>query len=461
MPSRTSSRRWLALTAGTATLTLAACGGGGGGGDEGSDAMADVTNDVDCASFEEYGDLEGTEVSVYTSIISPEDQPHIDSYKPFEDCTGASVKYEGSRDFEAQLQVRLQAGNPPDVAYVPQPGLIETIANDFPDKIVEVSDGAQSNVDEFYNPQWKEYGTVDGTYYGAPLGANAKSFVWYSPSMMEEAGYEIPVTLEEMNALTEQIVSDNPDTKPWCAGIESGTATGWTATDWLEDYMLRTAGVDAYDQWVEHEIPFNDPQVVNALNQVGDILRNPDYVNGGLGGVESIATTAFGDAGLPILDGNCWLHRQASFYQANWPDGTKVAEDGDVFAFYLPGETEEDKPLLGGGEFTVAFADRPEVAAFQAYLTSPEWSDVKAQLSGPGWVSANNGMNPDNYESPIDQLAFELLTDEQTEFRFDGSDLMPAAVGAGTLWTAMTDWIALGTDSKKVLTTVENSWPNS
>jgi alpha-glucoside transport system substrate-binding protein len=219
--------------------------------------------------------------------------------------------------------------------------------------------------------------------------------------------------------------------------------------------------VDAYDQWVEHEIPFNDPQVVNALNQVGDILRNPDYVNGGLGGVESIATTAFGDAGLPILDGNCWLHRQASFYQANWPEGTKVAEDGDVFAFYLPGETEEEKPLLGGGEFTVAFADRPEVAAFQAYLTSPEWSDVKAQVSGPGWVSANNGMNPDNYDSPIDQLAFELLTDEQTEFRFDGSDLMPAAVGAGTLWTAMTDWIALGTDSKKVLTTVENSWPNS
>ena len=154
MPSRTTSRRWLALTAGTATLTLAACGGGGG--DEGSDALADVTNDVDCASFEEYGDLEGTEVSVYTSIISPEDQPHIDSYKPFEDCTGASVNYEGSRDFEAQLQVRLQAGNPPDVAYVPQPGLIETIANDFPDKIVEVSDGAQSNVDEFYNPQWKE-----------------------------------------------------------------------------------------------------------------------------------------------------------------------------------------------------------------------------------------------------------------------------------------------------------------
>ncbi|MGB3684595.1 MAG: carbohydrate ABC transporter substrate-binding protein, partial [Ornithinimicrobium sp.] len=122
MPSRTTSRRWLALTAGMATITLAACGGDDG--DSGGDALADVTSDVDCAAFEEYGDLEGTEVTLYTSIISPEDQPFIDSFIPFEECTGAEVSYEGSRDFEAQLQVRLQAGNPPDIAFVPQPGLL-------------------------------------------------------------------------------------------------------------------------------------------------------------------------------------------------------------------------------------------------------------------------------------------------------------------------------------------------
>ncbi len=456
MPSRTTSRRWLALTAGMATITLAACGGS----DEESDALADVTNNVDCAAFEEYGDLEGTEISVYTSIIAPEDQPQIDSYKPFEDCTGASIEYEGSRDFEAQLQVRLQAGNPPDIAYIPQPGLIQTIAKNFPDKVQEVSPAAVSNVEEYFNPAWKEYGTVDDRYLGAPLGANAKSFVWYSPTAFEEGGYEIPTTQDELIALTDQMIADNPDTKPWCAGIESGTATGWTATDWLEDYMLRTAGPDVYDQWVAHEIPFNDPQVVEALDAVGEILRNPDYVNGGLGGVESIATTAFSDAGTPIPDGNCFMMRQASFYQANWAEDLTVAEDGDVFAFYLPGETEDDKPLLGGGEFTVAFDDRPEVAAFQGYLTSPEWSDVKAQVSGAGWISANNAMNPDNLVSPIDQLAFELLTDEETTFRFDGSDLMPAAVGAGTFWTAMVDWIALGEDSQSVLDKVEASWPS-
>ncbi len=459
MPSRKTSRRYLALTAGMATITLAACGGDGGDGGSGGDALADVTNNVDCAAFEEYGDLEGKSISVYTSIISPEDQPQIDSYIPFEDCTGAKVNYEGSRDFEAQLQVRLEAGNPPDIAYIPQPGLIKTIVGNFPDKVVPVSAQAVANVEEHFNPSWKDYGTVEGKYYGAPLGANAKSFVWYSPSMFSDAGYEVPTTLDDMMALTEQIKSDNPDSLPWCAGIESGTATGWTATDWLEDWMLRTAGPDVYDQWVAHEIPFDDPQVVEALDGAGEYLKNPDYVNGGLGGVQSIATTSFGDAGLPILDGNCWMMRQASFYQANWPEGTEVAEDGDVFAFYLPGKTEDEKPLLGGGEFTVAFADRPEVAAFQGYLTSPEWSDVKAQVSGAGWVSANKGMDPGNYDSPIDQLAFELLTDEETVFRFDGSDLMPAAVGAGTFWTSMVDWIALDKSSQDVLTSVEKSWP--
>ncbi len=458
MPSRTTSRRWMAITAGMATITLAACGGGS---EEADGPGADATSDIDCASFEEYGDIEGKEITLYTSIISPEDKPHIDSYVPFEDCTGAEVKYEGSRDFEAQLQVRLQAGNPPDIAYIPQPGLLNTIATTFPDKVVPVGEAAIKNVDEEFDPLWKELGTVDGDYVAAPLGANVKSFVWYSPKKFTEMGYEIPTTQEEMIALTDKMVADNPEIKPWCAGIESGSATGWTATDWLEDYLLRTAGPDVYDQWVAHEIPFDDPQVVEALDAVGEILRNEEYVNGGLGGVQSIATTAFGDAGTPIPAGNCFMMRQASFYQANWADDLNVAEDGDVFAFYLPGETADEKPLLVAGEFTMAFADRPEVAAFQAYLTSSEWSNFKAQVSGPGWISANNKLDPANLSSPIDQLSVELLTEDDTVIRFDGSDRMPAAVGASSFWSAMTEWISQDSSSEDVLKKVEDSWPAS
>lgn len=451
--------RFAIATLGVASLVaLAACSGGDTPAEPGE---ATDGNGVDCAAYESYGDLSGKTINVYTSIVSPEDQPHIDSFKPFEECTGATVAYEGSREFENQLPVKIEAGSPPDIAYIPQPGLLNTLVDRFPDAVKPVGEAAEANVDEYYNEAWKGYGTVGDEYYAVPVGANAKSFVWYSPSLMEAGGYEIPTTLDEMMDLTEKIATDNPDVKPWCAGIESGGATGWPATDWLEDMMLRTVTPEEYDDWVNHDMAFNDPKVVEALDMAGAILKDEKYVNGGYGGVQTIATTPFGDAGLPILEGQCYLHRQASFYQANWPEGTDISEEGEVFAFYLPGKDAETKPLLGGGEFATAFADREEVQAFQAYLTSPEWSNEKAKASEAGWLSANKELDPANLKSPIDQLAFELLTDESTVFRFDGSDLMPGAVGAGSFWTGMTDWIALDESSQDVLDSIEASWPSS
>lgn len=225
--------------------------------------------------------------------------------------------------------------------------------------------------------------------------------------------------------------------------------------------MLRTAGPDEYDMWVSHRIPFNDPRVIAALDQAGDILKNEAYVNGGLGNVKSIATTSFTAAGLPILDNTCFLHRQASFYQVSWPADKKIAEDGDVFAFRLPGKTDAEQPVLVGGEFAAAFNDREEVRAFQAYLTSPEFSNTKAKVTGHGWISANKRLDPSVLSSPIDRLSYELITDDSTVVRFDASDQMPGAVGTGTFWTGMTDWISLDKSSLDVLTEIENSWPKS
>jgi alpha-glucoside transport system substrate-binding protein len=458
MIMRARGRRSSALAGGLGVaLLLAGCGasetsgGGGGGGTEASDLT------IDCAPYEEFGDLKGETVSIYTSIVDPEDQPHIDSYVPFEECTGIDVKYEGSREFEAQLVVRVQSGNAPDIAFIPQPGLLATLVGTG--AVVPAPEQVEANVDEFWDESWKAYGTVDGTFYAAPLGANAKSFVWYSPSAFEEAGYEIPKTWDEMIELSDKIAESGA--KPWCAGIGSGDATGWPATDWLEDVVLRTAGPEVYDQWIKHEIPFNDPQIVEALDTVGGILKNADYVNGGLGEVQSIASTEFGDAGLPILDGSCWMHRQASFYQANWPEGTKVSEDGDVFAFALPPIEGDAAPVLGGGEFTAAFNDNPATQALQTYLSSADWANVKAKVSGPGWVSANTGLDVENLKSPIDQLAAELFQDPGAVFRFDGSDLMPGEIGAGAMWTELTNWIANDKPTQQVLTDIENAWPAS
>ncbi len=454
-----SKRRIAALTGVLAVaLTAAACGSS----DEpsGDTASSGGNSSIDCAPYKAFGDLSGKTVSVYTSITAPEDAPHQASYKPFEDCTGVTIKYEGSKEFEAQLPVRVKGGNAPDIAYVPQPGLLATLVGTG--AVKEAPAEVVANVDKNM-PDWKDYGTVDGKFYAAPLGANVKSFVWYSPSAFADKGYEVPKTWAELLALSDKIVADNPDgaVKPWCAGIESGDATGWPATDWVEDVMLRTAGAETYDKWQKHEIPFNDPAVATALAEVGKILKNEKYVNGGYGNVKTIASTSFQDAGQPILAGECYMHRQASFYAANWPEGTKVGPDGDVWAFYLPALDDSTHPVLGGGEFVTAFADRPEVKAFQTYLASVEWANERAKTCGSGGcVTANKNADPNLLTNPVDKLSAEILTDKAATFRFDASDLMPGAVGSGTFWKGMVNWIT-GQDDKATLDYIEQSWPKS
>ncbi|MET8153224.1 ABC transporter substrate-binding protein [Actinoplanes sp. NPDC049668] len=431
-------------------LGLAACGGSD---DSDDDSNAAAQSSIDCNLFKEFGDLKGKTVTVFASIVTPEDKAYKDSYKPFEQCTGVTIKYEGDKSFETQILVRAKAGNPPDIAIVPQPGLLAQLV--ATGKAVEAPATVSANVDKWWGPDWRAYATVDGKFYGAPSGANVKSLVWYSPSEFKEAGYTIPTTLDELKALSDKMVADKK--KPWCAGIASGEATGWPITDWQEDFMLRLYGPETYDKWVKHEIPFNGPESTAALDAVGGYLKNPAYVNGGLGDVKSIATTAFQEGGLPILDGTCSMHRQASFYAANFTKGTKVAEDGDVFAFYLPGKDATSKPVLGGGEFNVAFADRPEVKAFQTYLSTDTWANIKAKVS-QGWVSANKGLKPENLSNPVDKLAAVILLDPKATFRFDGSDMMPAAVGSNAYWKQATSWIT-GQDTVTTVNNIEKAWP--
>jgi alpha-glucoside transport system substrate-binding protein len=455
-----NSKRRIAALTGVLAVALTATACGSSDDSSGSASSGGGESTIDCAPYKAFGDLTGKTVSVYTSITAPEDAPHQASYKPFEDCTGVTIKYEGSKEFEAQLPVRVKGGNAPDIAYLPQPGLLATMV--ATGQVKEAPPEVVANADKNM-PDWKNYGTVDGKFYAAPLGANVKSFVWYSPQMFKDKGYEVPKTWAELLALSDKIVADNPDgsVKPWCAGIESGDATGWPATDWVEDVMLRTAGAETYDKWVAHEIPFNDPAVATALAEVGKILKNPKYVNGGYGDVKTIASTSFQDGGQPILEGSCYMHRQASFYAANWPEGTKVGPDGDVWAFYLPAVDDSTHPVLGGGEFVAAFADRPEVKAFQTYLSSVEWANERAKTCGSGGcVTANKNADPNLLTNPVDKLSAEILTDKAATFRFDGSDIMPGAVGAGTFWKGMTNWIT-GQSDKEVLDYIEQSWPKS
>ncbi|MEO3745585.1 ABC transporter substrate-binding protein [Plantactinospora sp. B5E13] len=406
----------------------------------------------ECAPYASYQGNEG-EVSIYASIRDAEADLLQQSWKQFEDCTGIEINYEGSGEFEAQLQVKADGGNPPDIAFIPQPGLLARFAE--AGKLKPMAADLKAIADANYPADWLKYATVGGQAYGTPLGANVKSFVWYSPKAFAEKGYKVPTSWAELISISDQIAADGK--KPWCVGLESGEATGWPATDWIEDLMLRTQTPEVYDQWTAHGIPFNDPRVVAAVDQAGSILKNPKYVNGGYGDVKSLNSTSFQEGGLPILQGQCWMHRQANFYANYLPEGTKIGPDGDIYAFYFPAvDPAKGKPVLGGGEFTVAFTDEPTVQAVRRYLASGEYANSRAALGN--WITPNSKLDVTKVEQAVDKLSMEVLLDKSAVFRFDGSDLMPAAVGSGTLWKGMIDWVN-GKDTQSTLDFVEGSWP--
>jgi alpha-glucoside transport system substrate-binding protein len=423
-----------------AGLGLTACSGDdGGGGDTGPG---------------DFGEADGV-VTIYGTIADTEADLLNESWADWEEENDIDIQYESSKEFEAQIGVRAQGGDAPDLAIFPQPGLLADLADRG--YIQAAPEGVASNVSEYWSEDWAGYGTVNDTLYGAPLMASVKGFVWYNPKTFATNGWAVPETWDEMMALTQTIADTG--VKPWCAGFGSDAATGWPGTDWIEDIVLRQSGPEVYDQWVANEIPFTDPAISDAFDLLGEILQNPDYVNAGIGDVQSINSTPFGaDIANAVVDGSCPMTHQASFFDGFLTDaGGTVAEDGDVWAFITPGFEAGAPAVTGGGEIVGAFSNDEDTIKVQEYLSSPEWANSRVSLGGV--ISANKGLDPDNASSLILSQAIEILQDENTTFRFDGSDLMPGAVGAGTFWTGMVDWIN-GTPTADVLESIEAGWPS-
>ena len=426
--------RWTALVA-VFALVLAACGGGdddsGGSGQSGGGG----------------GDA-GAEVK----ISGPETGAEADGFTESFEGSGIKVNYTGSRDFETQLRVAAEGGDLPDIALVPQPGL----AKDLADKITPVPAATlTAHKDEFY-AGLLDLVTVNGKALGVPTKADLKSLVWYSPKTFKAKGYTIPTTFDELITLQDKMKKDG--IAPWCIGIESGDATGWTLTDWFEDLMLRMNGPEVYDQWVNHEIPFNDPKVVAVGQQIEKIWFTQGNV---LNGRASIASTGFAQAGLPVADGKCGLHRQANFFGANFKTANpavKFGPEGDIDVFYLPTMNDKfGKVTLVGGIFAVAFNDKASTVKAMEFLASPEYSNARIKTKKSGFLSPNTKAV---YDDPLDKLLVDIFA-KADPTRFDGSDQMPGVVGSGALWKEGTNWVLGSQNLKTFLDNVEKAWPKS
>ena len=440
----------------TALATVAACSSSG---NKGGSSASGPTLTGDCAQYQAYAGQSGKTVTMFGSILSPESDSLNKSWAQFSRCTGITIKYTGSNTFESDLPVKVNGGNAPDLAIIPQPGLLQQMVATGAVKKPPAQTVANENN---WTSVWKSYGSVNGTFYAAPMSANMKSMVWYSPKFFAAHGYTVPTTWAGLMALSAKMATDMAASggKPWCGGISSGTASGWPATDWLEEVVLGTFGGQTYDDWISHKVTFSSTQITQAMNTIAGWMHNPAWVNGGVGGVQTIASTTFQNAGLPILKDKCGMLQQASFYEAQWPKGTTVSPTGDVYAFYLPGVNPSiPTPVEGGGEFVAAFSSDKATQYVQDYVSSPEWADSRIQVA-PGWVSANTKVNKSLYTDPIDQLSAKYLADPNATFRFDASDAMPAAVGSGEEWKAMVDWFGSNKSISDVTKEIDAAWPH-
>ena len=422
-------------------------------------AVAALTLGAGCAQDSEPDDAKGSGGAAKTTltISGPETGSEADgfteAFAPFTEDTDIKVNYTGSRDFETQIRVAAEGGDLPDLAVIPQPGLVKDLA----EKITPVPDSILEDNRDSFNPYLFELVTEGGDVLGVPNKADVKSLVWYSPKTFKQRGYAIPETWDELLALQAKMKADG--VAPWCVGIESGDATGWPLTDWMEDIMLRLHGPDVYDQWVAHKIPFNDPKVVEAAQMIEKIWFAPGNV---LNGRQSIASTGFQQAGLPIADGKCGLHRQANFYAAQFKEkGLTFGEDGDVNVFYLPTMSDKfGKVMLSGGTYVVAFNDNESTLKALEFLASADYANARNEAKKGGFISPNLDHDTDLYADDLDRTLAELLV-ESDPVRFDGSDNMPSAVGSGSFWKEGTNWVLGTTNLKAFLDNVEASWPKS
>jgi alpha-glucoside transport system substrate-binding protein len=449
-----------AMLAGVAALALvaAACGDDDDSGSADTTAAGSETTAGGTETSAGGGgteDFSGKTITISGSETGTEAEGFIAGANAWAEKTGGTANFQGSRDFETQIRVAYESGTLPDVALFPQPGALAQ----YQDKAPAFPDDLLATLQENFDPIWTDLVTFDGKVSAVPLKADVKSLVWYSPKVFEEKGYTVPQTWDELMALQEQIKADGGT--PWCIGIESGAATGWVFTDWMEDLMLRKYGPEVYDQWVSHELPFDSPEVRDVATMIGDIWFDDANV---VGGRSSIVSTGFGAAPTQLVAGDCVLHRQGNFAAANIlaeaPDAV-FGPDGDFDAFYLPTISDEfGKVMLSGGNYAVAFNDKPETVSFMKHLAGPDFANARINADVGGFISPNKAQDTSLYSSDLDRQFAELLVTADV-VRFDASDLMPGEVGSGSFWKEGTNYVAGSNTLDQFVENVDASWPSN
>jgi alpha-glucoside transport system substrate-binding protein len=401
-------------------------------------SISRAQDDIECF------DSNGSSVSVISVWAGEEEETFKQVLSPVLEACDLTLNHEGTRDLPTVLSTRVDGGEPPDIASMPNVGALQQYA----DQLVPLAD-VNVNADN-YNQSWQDLGSVDGTWYGLPIKTDIKSLVWYSPLSFELEGYEVPTTWEDFTALLDTMAGT--DTPPLAMGFESGGATGWTGTDFVQDILLRTQSAEYVRGLDTGDTSWTDQGVVDAWTMYVDWVNK--YA---AGGSEGTLTTSFNDAILqPFQDpSEAWMVKQSGFagtatIQPAFPD----FQYGEDFAFFvLPGIGGDPAPMQVGADFIAVFNNTPAVQAIMAYLTSAPGATAWA-ASGFD-LTPNSAVDISAYENPISADKAQALLDAP-EVVFDVGDLLPGGAGQAE-FDAITAAVG-GADVAEQLATIQQAF---
>jgi alpha-glucoside transport system substrate-binding protein len=403
--------RWLLPFAAFAVLALAAvgCGGDDGGG-------GTAKGDGQLTVFSLWG---GSEQEAFQKVLTQ-----------FTKNTGIKTKYESARDFLPVIRTRLAAGNPPEVAIIPRPGVVAELARD--DSLIPLEDLGldPDKINENYSDTWTSLATVDDKLYGVVAKANSKSLIWYKPTSFQQNNFQIPKTWAELMTITQKYKSMGKN--PWAVGAQ-GRDNSWTLTDWFENIYARQAGKDNYTKLFNGDLAFNDQTVKDTLNTMTSVI-NDKYV---AGGIDTALAIGFVDgigrvfSKSPVAE----MYMEGGFVggialgQVN--PSLKIGKDIDSFP-WPEIKAENGNPLVGGGDVASAFVNDEDAAKLIEYLSTPEAGDI--WVSTGAIASPNEGVSASDYPNELVSKEAEQLKSAES-FLFDGSDLLPGTLGQefGTL----------------------------
>jgi alpha-glucoside transport system substrate-binding protein len=386
-----------------------------------------------CAADEENTD--GEAIVVFGPYRGAEADRLVDSLEEYAENAGVEIRYTGSTNFVTDLNLRVDGADAPDIALIPQPGLVAQLVDD--DLIIPLNAATSEQLTDNYDLDNREIAEFDGVDYAVPFRRTLKSVVWFRRDVFEAEGWTLPTTLDELEVLSVAIASSDRAIAPWCFSINAGDATGWAATDWVEDVLVRRQGHDFYDAWTAGTVEFADPAVEAAFVEFQNLVLQPGRV---AGGAVDVVSKRVDRAWEPLLESEpgCAMYRQADFAIGWMPNDTEAGPDESLDWFILPGVDVDAPPLVIGGDEIVQFDDRPEVNDLMEFLASADAGTPWARAGG--FLSAKSSISTDQYPD-FEGGFIEALGTSPVQV-FDASDQMHPDIGSGLLWSEITRWVS-------------------